>query len=515
MPEPLDPALAALQRLHRPIGPLPLDTVAALRRSVEANAEDWVAASLVAKGWQHLPHAHAEEWASGPLPVARFLVRLQQFVDREATQVAPEPGRTADGDTVLAAHRLRGIGDRLTLQPYRTTVHVARDQEHRRVVADGKRALVLGAGNVTATPILDVLEHTVARGRAVVCKLAPPHATLLPVFERALAPLVQAGRLVFCTGDGELGQRLAHHPDIDAIHLTGATSTWRTLRDDASLAAKERTAEVGCCSPVLVLPGVWSQRELRAAAESLAAYVAMNGGATCVAPRVLLTAAAWPQRDAFLRHVRAALAALPARVPFHPGVRAAFAAASMQEPTAAALAPTLCAGRSLHDAPFLCGREWFAPVANEWTLPGDSLTQWLDAATDFVRAHCFGALSAYVFAPASELQRDQATIDRAVHRLPHGTIATNTWTGLGYGLGNTPWGVREGTASDCGVGFARNLDGWPVVRTLVQAPLPAWPRSPWLPSHAHGTAALRALTRLTLRPTFPRLFTTTWHALRS
>lgn len=474
-----------------------------LATCLAASADDWVAASCAAKGWSAIPHALAEEWASGPLPVARFLAHL-------ATRGAAKPPAT--NTPVLAVPPIPGRCEGLALRGHRAWVERDADVAAGAPVAAGGHALVLGAGNVTATPLLDVLDQVFVRGRRVTLKPSPLHRDLAATFATVLAPLVDAGWLAFADGDAAAGRALGQRDDVTAIHLTGSAATWAALRGDPMLRGKQLSAEVGCCTPALVVPGPWRDAELRAAARQLAAYTAANGGATCLAPRVLLTARGWPQRQALLGHLRAALAALPARVPFHPSVRADFATATGRPSAPDALPPTLCADLGAAEAA-LCDRELFAPVLREFALPGDDAPRWLANATDFVAAHCFGALSAYLFAPAGVLRGEREPLAAAVARLPHGTIATNTWTGLGYGLGTVPWGVPPGSAVAHGSGWTRDTLGG-VRRVHVRAPLLARPLPPWLPAHRRGAAALRALTRHSLVPTARSLATFAAHAVR-
>jgi aldehyde dehydrogenase (NAD(P)+) len=90
----------------------------------------------------------------------------------------------------------------------------------------------------------------------------------------------------------------------------------------------------------------------------------------------------------------------------------------------------------------------------------------------------------------------------------------NTWTGLGYGLGTTPWGVPPGAPRDHGSGFAHQLAPQPIRRVVVASPLRPWPTPPWLPHARHGAATLRALTLHTLRPSLATLARTVLHAVR-
>ena len=481
----------------------------ALRRTLADAAEAWVEASLRSKGWASIPHARAEEWASGPLPVARFVARLARG-DRPG--IGPR-GRFVDGSRVHAVHSLGG-GDSLLLFGHRAEVHEDPAAPLPTPTPAPGQCLVLGAGNVTATPLLDAIEQICCHGHRVVLKLSPLHEPLQPVFAQALQPLLATGALAFATGGPREAAALANAPAITAIHLTGSARTWGMLRGDANLRGKRLTGEVGCCTPAIVLPGPWLPGELRRLAQQLAAYVATNGGATCLAPRVLLTAAGWPQRGQLLTLLREELGRLPPRVPFHASVREHWQQATGTTAPAAALPPTLCADQRGDSARAACGEEWFAPVLREFTLPGNDFAAFAAAATDFVRTWCFGRLSAYVWAPANTRRHQPAVIDQLVAALPHGTIAINTWTGLAYGLGTTPWGVPPDAPIEAGSGFARNRTGRSIRRTVVRAGGIGFPPPPWLPAHRRAAATLRALTLHALHPTLPRFLRTALHALR-
>ena len=105
----------------------------------------------------------------------------------------------------------------------------------------GGIGLVLGAGNVTSIPVLDVLYELLAFNRVVILKVNPTQDALVPVFERALAPLIEAGFLRIVRGGGEVGAYLTTHAGIDHVHITGAAPTfdaivWGTRRRRATTA---------------------------------------------------------------------------------------------------------------------------------------------------------------------------------------------------------------------------------------------------------------------------------------
>lgn len=513
--ERLQQGAATLQRQsHADLAAL----ASACQRSVAGSAAAWVAASQRSKGWQALPLAAAEEWLSGPVPVLRFLQLLQRFHRELASGHLPRlrlvPG--GDGSTVQALPAA-GLWDRLLLPGVRATLHCLGPARQVVPEASGGVALVLGAGNVTATPVLDALEQVLLHRRACVVKLSPLQASLQPILASALQPLVAAHCLALVVGDAALGIELQRGRGLAAVHLTGSTATWQAIRALPENRDRVLSAELGGCAPALVVPASWPPRELAAAARQLAAAVAMNGGATCLAPRVVVTARDWPQRAAFLQLLAQALAAQPARVPFHPAVAGAYAAALGQSPQAGPLAPALRPGLDLAlvaDRELLAS-EPFAPVLLELPLPGNTLETWLDTAIGSVSSHCHGSLAAYLWAPARTLTTQRNLLDRAIARLPHFTVAINTWAGLGYGLGCVPWGVRAGADPSHGSGLLRNLALLQAVQQVVlQAPLRAWPTPPWLPWHRRGSTTLAALARCYADPGLRRLLPVVWHGLR-
>lgn len=516
----IDPIVLQLRRAAAALPERGHGNLAALARAcmrtVGAVADEWVATSRAAKGWTRVAANAAEEWASGPLPVARLLRLLAQRHDHLAQDLPfgprPRPG-LGDGAREFDLLPAAGLGDALLLRGYRA--RLCADAGTRPTpAAAGDVAVVLGAGNVTATPLLDALDQVLLRGRAVLVKVSPLHAALLPVFERALAPLIEAGLVRCLAGDAALGARLAGHSGVAAVHLTGSVTTAANLRADPHLAGKVLTAELGCNTPAFVLPGAWRPRELDHVATQLAAFVAWNGGATCLAPRVLVTARDWPQRDAFLQRVRARLAALPARVPFHPATRADYAAAGAPLPADERLPPVLLAEFDVERDAARLQREHFAPVLFELPLAGTA-DAWLARATATVRDRVAGALSAYVFAPPRALAAHAAALPRAIAQLPHGTIAINTWTGLGYGLGSAPWGVSADAPWQHGIGQVHHL--FPerhVRRVVLEAPFRTWPPPPWLPGRRGSAAALRALTRHYVSPSLLHLGAVACHAVR-
>ena len=130
-----------------------------------------------------------------------------------------------------------------------------------------------------------------------------------------------------------VGQYLTRHPRIDEVHITGSDKTYDAVvfgtgpdgaqrkAADEPVLDKPVTAELGNVSPVIVVPGKWSIAELRYQAEHVATMLVNNAGFNCISARVVVTHAAWPQRDAFLGALTQTLAGITTRRAYYPGAR--------------------------------------------------------------------------------------------------------------------------------------------------------------------------------------------------
>ncbi len=131
---------------------------------------------------------------------------------------------------------------------------------------------MLGAGNVSSIPVLDVLYELLASNRVSLLKINPTQDPLFAVFERALAPLIEPGFVRIVHGGPEVGAYLTGHAGIAHVHITGAAATFDTIvwgpSTGAGAAATARrrsenrpklkkpiTAELGGVSPIIIVPG--------------------------------------------------------------------------------------------------------------------------------------------------------------------------------------------------------------------------------------------------------------------
>lgn len=102
------------------------------------------------------------------------------------------------------------------------------DLEHFHEKADKGVMLVLGAGNQSNLPIVDVLEGLFVRNRTVLLKHHPLRGGgMEPLLRKIMKPMYDAGYLdsVLDLGSIEANIALTYHPLVTAIHMTGGKST--------------------------------------------------------------------------------------------------------------------------------------------------------------------------------------------------------------------------------------------------------------------------------------------------
>ena len=68
--------------------------------------------------------------------------------------------------------------------------------------------------------------------------------------------------------------------------------------------AKRVDAELGCVTPYIVVPGAWTEADMEYYADEIVAGLVNNAGHNCTKAELLVTAAEWPLRGAFVDAVR-------------------------------------------------------------------------------------------------------------------------------------------------------------------------------------------------------------------
>ena len=451
---------------------------------------------------------------------------------------------------------LSGFSGEVWLQPGVSEADAARTAGLAQLspANSGGIGLVLGAGNVTSIPVLDVFYELLAHNRVVILKVNPTQDALVPVFTRALAPLIELGLVRIVTGGPDVGAYLTQHPDIAHVHITGAAATFDTIvwgsshgpgaaetarrrAEGRPLLHKPITAELGGVSPIIVVPGQWSDADLAFQAEHVATMRLQNSGHNCIAGQVVLLSADWPQREAFLAALEAAFTAAPERSAWYPRSSERLQAAASAYPSAVWTndgTRALVELDAADDCTALEQTEYFAPVLGVVALPGLG-QEFLDRAVEHANERLVGTLGANVLIDPATQDALGAGFERAIADLRYGSIAINAWTAFGYLQPALTWGGFPGSSIDdvgSGLGVVHNallLDD--VERSVVRGPFRPFPRSgsalgrpgtfsvlpkpPWFVSSRTGAAVTEGFTRFQMTHDWVGLGKTLLQAFRA
>jgi acyl-CoA reductase-like NAD-dependent aldehyde dehydrogenase len=511
-------------------------------------ADEWVGRACASKQVALDSGIAGQDWVSGPMTTVRGLRLFVQALEAGGRPRPPKIWRRPDGQLVarvLPASLMdraifSGMSAEVWIQPGcpATQGRIYRQKE-RGEASFGKVALVLGAGNIASIPPLDVISKLVIDDEVVLLKMNPVNEYLLPPFRRAFGALFDAGFVDAVAGPPEVGQYLCQHPLVHTIHLTGSDRThdaivWGPPSEQAVRKAtrepvvdKPVTSELGCVTPVIVVPGRWSSADLQFQARQVASMVAHNASFNCTAAKVLVVASGWIQRQAFFECLRAALSRMEPRVAYYPGAQERYARFMARYPSAEVVGRTgtgIVPWTIAWDVPPRAGEdalctEAFCGVLSVVTLEGATPDAFLPRAVTFANTDIWGNLSCVLLVDPRTARQHGGALDQAIADLQYGGIAVNAWTGANFSLGCTTWGAFPGNAPEnikSGRGTVHNtfLFDHPQ-KSVVRAPFRIHPTPIWFTDHRSLATLGRRLTWFEAHPSWFELPAIGFGALRA
>jgi hypothetical protein len=527
------------------------DRIRYLRRALDRTVEEmdaWAAAGAAAQGLGPDSAVADEIRLTGPSVLARGLRLYIEALSRGGSPaLSVRPG-------IGGRHVVRvmpfGVWDRLLfpgvsceiwVPPGKspTTGSTYRSKAAGETVA-GRVRLVLGAGNISSISPADALHQLLVDDEVVLVKLHHVTRWLKPILDRIFADLVADGFVAFLEDAPGHGASLVSDRRVDGLHMTGAAPTYdaivwgadpaereRRRREGRPLVAKPFTAELGCVTPVIVVPGSWSRGDVAFQARSVAGMLQLNAGFNCNAAKVLVLPKGWGRTGEFLEALRGVFATLPERPAYYPGARdrwrafvATYPRAERFGRDAEGFVPwTLVPGVPARRGEYALTHEAFCGVLAVTEVEGDTAETFLPRAVEFVNADVEGTLSAVVLADGATQRRHRATFERAIADLRYGAIGVNFWTGFAFGLMAPPWGAFPGgTPADVGsgIGFVHNcLMVDHVEKGVMRAPFRPPLKPLWFPDVRTARGMGRNLTRFLQKPSPARLPALVWEAIRA
>ncbi len=526
-----------------------------LQHTTHAVGPAWATSAAEAKGIDPDSHLSGEDWGTGPYFVLRNLQLLHATLSDIATTGRPQPPalRREGGRVVVdvvPGDRLdrlihAGLHAEAWLQPG-VDLDQARERMGRNYRADHTRepgvAVVLGAGNVSAIGPMDALWQLFAADRVVALKMNPVNAHLGPHLAAAFAPLIEADLLRIIHGGAEVGRQLTERSDIAAIHITGSDRTHDAIVFGTGEEAEQRraegrprievpiTSELGDVSPIIVVPGPWSERDLAFQGDHLASMLVNNAGFNCVAGDVIIQHRSWAKRRALLDAVRDSLRRATPRRFYYPGAEDRYArflsthdqAEQLSDAVEGGLPFTLIPDVDAADPDdIVFTTESFCGVISETALDAPrSVPAFIDEAVRLCNDQLWGNLSATLLVHPRSMADPEvaAAVERAVEQLHYGSVGINLWAGINFLFVSTPWGAYAGnelTDIQSGRGTVHNtylLED--VEKTVIRGPWRPPVRPPWLHTHTRMDRLSPLLADLTQDLDARTLATMAWHALR-
>ena len=535
----LDEKLSRLHEAAKSFADLSIEARISLARSMQEGyinvAERLVNTSCKAKGIEPGTPFETEEWS-----LVHSVVRQLRLI-RESLKAIKETGNTPIGKAG------RTVDQRITIQTFpmntidgilfkdvTADVHMQAGVTEERLESDrarfykhadhnGRVVLVLGAGNISAIPPMDVITKMFNEGKVCILKMNPVNAYVGPFIEEAFSEVVNKGFLAVVYGGVEESRYLVNHDMVDEIHITGSDKThdaivWgppgperaERMAKNNPVIRKPITSELGNVTPVIVVPGPYKDKELAFQAEDVTGAFTFNASFLCCVPVALITAGGWKQRNAFLDHMENALSKVPARKAYYPG-----ATDRWQKFTTGRNNITRFGQANGDKTPWafikgirpesdevLYQNEPFCSILTETVINTADTIEFLERAVEFVNKKLWGTLTANMIVHPQTMKDPEIAdaVERAITRLNYGVVTINGLNGMSFLFSTPPWGGHPGsslTDIQSGRGWVHNtsmLEG--IEKAVLRFPLVSFPKPGWHPSHKTGIKLMRKLIEL-------------------
>ncbi len=555
----MDMAVSRLRVAAEEFAQLTLDQRIALARSLQQGylrvAERSVEAGCRAKGIAAGTPAEAEEWATGPWGIVRQLrlvIESLTALRKCGNTTVGKTKRNASGNlsvnvfpgNAVDALLFKDVTVDVHMLPQVTETSLAEDRarfyknpDHRGIVA-----LVLGAGNIAAIGVMDVITKMFNEGKVCLLKMNPVNAYLGPYIEEAFKQAIDKHYLALIYGGVEEGRHLVYHPDIDEVHLTGSDKTYdqivwgapgserqSRIQTHEPLMQKPISAELGNVSPVIIVPGPYTGKDIAFQAEAIASAMTMNASFFCNSAKVLVSPREWAGSNHFLQAIQDVCRKIEPRQAYYPGAHDRWQSLTqgrsnvthIGNPKSGALPWSFITGLDPDDDnERLFREETFCPVFAETRLAGADPVQFLERAVEFCNNRLWGTLNATLIVHPKTLQAPavNAAFERAICNLRYGTVAVNTFPGISFVFASSPWGAYPGAALEdiqSGSGFVHNtpmLEG--IEKAVIRAPLTVFPKPAFLPSHKTEQTVMRRIVAMEENASWVKVPGIVWAAMR-
>ncbi|TFG07236.1 aldehyde dehydrogenase, partial [Candidatus Thorarchaeota archaeon] len=196
---------------------------------------------------------------------------------------------------------------------------------------EGQVCVVLGAGNVGGLIPGDFMHKLFVEGQVVALKMNPVNEYLGPLLEEGFNAVIKAGFLQGLYEGAHEGAYLRDHPAVDSVHMTGSDRTFEAILFGPGEEGRQRkqarqpqftkpfSAELGNISPVIVVPGPWSEKDIQNQSKRLGSWLVPNSSHNCLTPRLLIQMQDWEHRQKLNNGIADFLEGIKTDKAYYPG----------------------------------------------------------------------------------------------------------------------------------------------------------------------------------------------------
>lgn len=391
----------------------------------------------------------AEGMGTTVMPMANTLMGIHKLYESLAEGKMPEPLSIKEIDNNLFEVQVYPIHakDKLAAAKQKGFLHIEGTPTQTNPLDKPAGIIaVSGAGNYSSS--IEMAMALFLENKAVIHKPHKLNQATDEIWEQIFKPLIDRKAVAFCSADQ--GREMSELQGLNAIYFTGSTAVAHAIQNQATAPL---VSECGGNNPCIIVPGEWSEKDLRRQAIQLASVGKLNGGAVCGRPQTIITSKNWKQRHQFLDELRMAISQQTFACSSHyPGVEKTEATFLKEQPKAEILKPENGKHKrsdfvlipDIAENDFAVTNEAFCQIYSELPLDVSTDTNaFLTKATDFCNNKLLGSLGCMILIDNDTLKANEARLHRAVRELNYGGIAVNdvppniwlnaylTWGGCG------------------------------------------------------------------------------------
>ena len=320
--------------------------------------------------------------------------------------------------------------------------------------------LVLGAGNFSSIPYLDVLYHLITRRSVILLKLNPVNEYLKPVFEKVFQNFIERGYIIVTNGNINESKYMATHPGINHIHLTGSDKTYEDIVYGRELTGNERsiktvpkvnskpiTSELGNVTPIIIHPGKWSTSDIKYQARKIVTGKLNNNGFNCIAAQVVVLPDGWGHTETLIKYVKYYMNKAKDRKAYYPDSIERLTKLEKDKSyervnSLSCTTPHLTREIKAYNK-YELDEVWSSTIYFR-KIAYSNAEDYVKKSIDYCNNELWGNLGVSVIIKNHNNKFNKHITNSYIENLKYGTIAINEWAAIGYIIPQLPWGGFPG-----------------------------------------------------------------------